>query len=124
MKKITIVLSIVISIFIIACNSENNSKTDDNTIVQKTDYGSIIGSWKISKAEGTLSDANIGMLYVFMDNGNMVYGTDSAKYIVNNDEIIITINNMFDINYKYTIIENILSLKAVKSTQVFYLEKN
>lgn len=116
MKKVTILLSGLFVAMALFVNCGGEKKSDNP----------LIGKWKVTEAEGPMSDLSIGTIYNFIDDTNLSLERESfknqAKYKVSGDTISYSVGKItVDANFK--IEGNKLTYKIINGSQTFIMVK-
>lgn len=111
--KLTIIIAIIGGIlFSMSCGSGK-------------DGNSVIGKWKIVKAEGTMADMNKDMIYNFVDDKKLIMEKgfkNEGTYVISGDTLAgtfgqVTIKSIIKIEGKK------MKMEVLNSDQKFELEK-
>ncbi len=120
-----LIASSIIATLAFSCKNapkENKSSTQGTTETASVS-GGIIGSWKVSKAEGSFSSSYTGVVIKFTADKIMLNGVEDS-YIISNDTITQK-GQMGDTKFVYKTNNDQLVLNSLNiKGQILYLDKN
>ena len=120
MKKTKLFLTVfVASMFMLLTSCGGGSSSNNPS------DNSIVGSWKIVKAEGTSASMNEGVIYEFNDDGSAKTGPTPYKYTTSSDTLVMDYNGEGSIvlTWVFSIDGNKMTMENTSSDQKFWLEK-